>query len=144
MAETSYEYPLLTPKPSDNRRLPKWSWATIIALAALGVGILVYRQGQRDYELLSAAPILRAEAVHMPPGERRGLPEAREEIIEEFFETMLRLSDENPGKSHVELIEMALPISRELNPAPIRVDVAIENIGTKVATNVICLSFLAG
>ena len=116
--------------------LPKWSWATIIPLGALVVGILVYRQGQRDFELRSASPIFRTTSVYRD-GERRGLVEARAEVVQEFFETLTRLSDESPSSSYDDLLQQILPLSRELSPAPITIDVEIANIGSKTATDVI-------
>lgn len=104
MAEANSEDPLSNrTHPNSNTGL-KVNWAAIAAIL-IGIGIviqvLVYLQGR-------AAPKLRAEAIHFS-GERRDLSEAREEIIEEFFETLSQLSSDNPGMSYVERLDMALP-----------------------------------
>ena len=103
--------------------------------AALVFQVVQTRLLADQLERQFAVPNLRAEAFQGFK-EIRDLSEERAEIVEEFFQTVSRLSDENIGVSYVELLEVALPISRELSPAPIEVEVVIENIGIGTATNV--------
>ena len=81
----------------------------IIMAAALVFQVVQTRLLADQLERQFAVPNLRAEAFQGFK-EIRDLSEERAEIVEEFFQTVSRLSDENIGVSYVELLEVALPI----------------------------------
>lgn len=117
---------------------------TLLLLA----GGLAFQYGQnkllrQQVEAQLHEPKFEITAFH-EPGEREGLIEARRSIIDEFFDAIQAPARANPKLRYADLIEEVLPISRELQPAPIRMNVRINNSGDASATGVTVFASWSG